>query len=120
LFNSLSEFNNLTNAQIALLTPEAQLELKTDIHQALTQLKDLSYDETNKKWKDFTTDYSNLLSLDLVKKPLEDIMNEIKSQASDNLKEEGIDSDSIALENENGFIKGTKISYKEWANKAGF
>jgi hypothetical protein len=93
LFNSLSEFNNLTNAQIALLTPEAQLELKTDIHQALTQLKDLSYDETNKKWKDFTTDYSNLLSLDLVKKPLEDIMNEIKSQASDNLKEEGIDSD---------------------------
>ena len=120
LFNSLSEFNALTNEQIALLTPEAKLELKTDIHQALTQLKDLSYDETNKKWKDFTTDYSNLLSLDLVQKPLEDVMNEIKLQASDTLKKDGIDSDSIALENENGFIKGTKISYKEWANKSGF
>jgi hypothetical protein len=120
LFNSLSEFNALTNEQIALLTPESKLELKTDIHQALTQLKDLSYDETNKKWKDFTTDYSNLLSLDLVQKPLEDVMNEIKSQTSDTLKEEGIDSDTIALENENGFIKGTKISYKEWANKSGF
>ena len=120
LFNSLSEFNALTNEQIALLTPEAKLELKTDIHQALTQLKDLSYDDTNKVWKDFTTDYNNLLSLDLVQKPLKDVMNEIKSQASDILKEDGIDSDSIALENENGFIKGTKISYKEWANKSGF
>ena len=82
LFNSLSEFNALTNEQIALLTPEAQLDLKKDIHQALLQLKDNSYDEKNKRWKDFTIYYKNLLSLDLVKKPLEDVINEIKSEVS--------------------------------------
>jgi len=120
LFNSLSEFNSLTNEQIALLTPEAQLDLKKDIHQALLQLKDNSYDEKNKRWKDFTIDYKNLLSLDLVKKPLEDVINEIKSEVSNDLKKDGIDNDTIALENENGFIKGTKISYKEWATDAGF
>tara|TARA_R110002124_G_scaffold227151_1_gene392393 strand:+ start:2840 stop:5176 length:2337 start_codon:yes stop_codon:yes gene_type:complete len=120
LFNSLSNFNVLTNEQIALLTPEARLELKTDIHQALTQLKDNSYDETNRTWKDFTGDYKNLLSLDLVKQPLADVMNEIKSKASDNLKENGVDSDAIALETNNGMITGTNISYKQWAKQAGF
>ena len=120
LFNSLSNFNALTNEQIAKLTPEARLELKTDIHQALTQLKDNSYDETNRTWKDFTGDYKNLLSLDLVKQPLADVMNEIKSQASDTLKENGIDSDAIALESNDGMIKGTNISYKQWAKQAGF
>jgi len=120
LFNSLSNFNVLTNEQIAKLTPEARLELKTDIHQALTQLKDNAYDETNRTWKDFTGDYKNLLSLDLVKQPLADIMNEIKSEASDTLKENGIDSDAIALETNNGMITGTNISYKQWAEQAGF
>ena len=120
LFNSLSNFNALTNEQIAKLTPEARLELKTDIHQALTQLKDNSYDETNRTWKDFTGDYKNLLSLDLVKQPLADVMNEIKSKASDNLKENGVDSDAIALETNNGMITGTNISYKQWAKQAGF
>ena len=120
LFNSLSNFNVLTNEQISKLTPEARLELKTDIHQALTQLKDNSYDETNRTWKDFTGDYKNLLSLDLVKQPLADVMNEIKSKASDNLKENGVDSDAIALETNNGMITGTNISYKQWAKQAGF
>jgi hypothetical protein len=120
LFSSLSQFNGLSNEQIKKLTPESREKLQEDVKKSLGHLKLKSYDDTNKTYMDFTMDYPNLYSLDVLKEVFDDVMNEIKSDAQDNFKKDGIQADSIALSTDGSTISTTAINFDEWTVQAGF
>ena len=120
LFERLSQYNSLSNKGINLLTPESKFKLQTDIKAALGQLRDLSFDETNNEYKDFTLDYKNLFNLDVLNEAFDDVMDSIKQQQKKTFNENGIQADSVTLESGDGKIKASPINFDKWAKDAGF
>ena len=120
LFERLSQYNGLSNEMINGLLPESKFKLQTDIKAALGQLRDLSFDETNNEYKDFTLDYKNLFNLDILNEAFDDVMDSIKQQQKKTFNENGIQADSVTLESGDGKIKASPINFDKWAKDAGF
>ena len=97
LFEKLSQYNGLSNEMIKNLLPESKFKLQTDIKAALGQLRDLSFDETNNEYKDFTLDYKNLFNLDILNEAFDEVMSSIKQQQKQTFNENGVQADSVTL-----------------------
>ena len=120
LFSKLSSFNNLTNEQIKLLEPEQKQKLQKDIKAALGQLKLKSYDDTNKTYIDFTLDYPNLFSLDVLNETFQAVFDDIKIDQKQQFENDGVKVDEVALVSDGKKISALPMSYQTIADQAGF
>ena len=120
LFSKIASYNNLTNNQIMLLEPEARQKLQKDIKAALGQLKLKGYNKEQNTYIDFTLDYPNLFSLDVLNETFEAVFDEIKDEQKVILNESGVKSDEVALVTDGKNISALPINYQTIADQAGF
>ena len=120
LFSKVSSYNNLTNEQIMLLEPKERQKLQKDIKAALGQLKLKGYNKEQNTYIDFTLDYPNLFSLDVLNETFEAVFEEIKGDQKKMFNDSGVKSDEVALVSDGKNISALPMNYQNIADQAGF
>ena len=120
LFSKVSSYNNLTNEQIMLLEPKEKQKLQKDIKAALGQLKLKGYNKEQNTYIDFTLDYPNLFSLDVLNETFEAVFEEIKGDQKKMFNDSGVKSDEVALVSDGKNISALPMNYQTIADQAGF